>query len=373
MLNRWNTRIESLGLYIWNYFYNMTTRLSALANIERLSARVVRVLGQNPGQMTLQGTNCYIVHAPDTDPRDYHSSRICLIDTGAAWPTSSSFLPLLRESIAPFADPTEREAKPDAITAITDIILTHRHADHVGGLKPILEVFNKSGLPQPRVHKYPHPIEKHSNGTDVDWDELLVQEVWPGTTKSASSINWLKDNDRIPLQEANPEQEGTTLRIISTPGHTPDSISLILEETSEVFTADTVLGQGTSVFTDLTEYMASLQKLLELQPSTIYPGHGPHTDGRAPAIAKIEEYITHRLDRETQIVHALEKLTSEAESSKTGITTRQIVEVIYAGLGIGVYMAADKPVTAHLVKLERDGRVSRDSIGNWRLLQSSGQ
>lgn len=119
--------------------------------------------------------------------------------------------------------------------------------------------------------------------------------------------------------------------------------------------------------------MASLQKLLELQPSTIYPGHGPHTNGRAPAIAKIEEYITHRLDRETQIVHALEKLTSEAESSKTGITTRQIVEVIYAGLGIGVYMAADKPVTAHLVKLERDGRVSRDSIGNWRLLQSSGQ
>lgn len=153
--------------------------------------------------------------------------------------------------------------------------------------------------------------------------------------------------------------------------------------------------QGTSVFTDLTECkiravgdaatgpdlkltlirldMASLQKLLELQPSTIYPGHGPHTDGRAPAIAKIEEYIKHRLDRETQIVHALEKLTSESESSKTGITTRQIVEVIYAGLGIGVYMAADKPVTAHLVKLERDGRVSRDSIGNWRLLQSSGQ
>lgn len=154
--------------------------------------------------------------------------------------------------------------------------------------------------------------------------------------------------------------------------------------------------QGTSVFTDLTECkiramgdavtgpdlhltltrldMASLQKLLELQPSTIYPGHGPHTDGRAPAIAKIEEYIKHRLERESQIVHALEKLTSEAdESSETGITTRQIVEVIYAGLGIGVYMAADKPVTAHLVKLERDGRVSRDSTGNWRLLQSSGQ
>lgn len=37
MLSRWNTRLESLGLYIWNYFYNMTTKLSALPNIERVS------------------------------------------------------------------------------------------------------------------------------------------------------------------------------------------------------------------------------------------------------------------------------------------------------------------------------------------------
>jgi ribonuclease/clavin/mitogillin len=120
--------------------------------------------------------------------------------------------------------------------------------------------------------------------------------------------------------------------------------------------------------------MASLQKLLELQPSTIYPGHGPHTDGQASATAKIEEYIKHRLERETQIVRALEQWTADANtSSKTGVTTRQIVEVIYAGLGIGVYMAAEKPVTAHLVKLERDGRVARDSAGNWRLIQSSDQ
>jgi ribonuclease/clavin/mitogillin len=151
-------------------------------------------------------------------------------------------LPHLRESLAAFADPTGPEATSDPITIITDIILTHRHADHIGGLEPILEVFNKSGLPQPRVHKYPHPIETQANGSQVDWDELLIHDVWPGVTKSASSISWLKHGDRILLQEADSEGEGSTLRIISTPGHTPDSISLLLEETGEVFTADTVLG-----------------------------------------------------------------------------------------------------------------------------------
>lgn len=165
-----------------------------------------------------------------------------MIDTGAAWPTSSSFLPLLRESLAPFVQRTIGDETPDTITTITDIVLTHRHADHIGGLKPILEVFNKSGLPQPRVHKYPHPVETQADGSEVDWDEILISDIWPDATRSSTDINWLKHDDRILLQEADSERDGSTLRIISTPGHTPDSISLLLEETGELFTGDTVLG-----------------------------------------------------------------------------------------------------------------------------------
>lgn len=37
MLGRWNVRLSSLGLYIWDYFYNMTTKLSPLTDIERVS------------------------------------------------------------------------------------------------------------------------------------------------------------------------------------------------------------------------------------------------------------------------------------------------------------------------------------------------
>lgn len=113
--------------------------------------------------------------------------------------------------------------------------------------------------------------------------------------------------------------------------------------------------------------MASLQKLCDLQPSSIYPGHGPHIPEQAMATGKIKEYIGHRLERERQILQALEQLTRNT-STKSGVTARQIVEILYAGLGVGVYIAAEKPVKAHLRKLEKDGRVASDANGKWKLL-----
>lgn len=164
-----------------------------------------------------------------------------MIDTGAAWPTSSSFLPLLRESLAPLIQQSTGDTCLDPITALTDIVLTHRHADHIGGLKSILQVFNDNGLPQPSLHKYPHIVETQEDGDAVDWDQLLVDDTWPNA-RNVANLNWLKHDSKIPLQDGHLGSEGTTLRIIHTPGHTPDSISLMVEETGELFTADTVLG-----------------------------------------------------------------------------------------------------------------------------------
>lgn len=169
-------------------------------------------------------------------------ARLCLIDTGAAWPTSSSFVPLLRESLRPFVNIQADQPNPDPVTALTDIVLTHRHADHIGGLKAILDVFAACDAPQPRIHKHRHPVlPEGEEGGLVDWDQLFIDETWPNT-KEEPKVNWLADGHRISLHDSDSLSSGATLRVIHTPGHTPDSITLLLEETGELFTADTVLG-----------------------------------------------------------------------------------------------------------------------------------
>lgn len=92
--------------------------LPHLNRIDKLSSRVIRVLGLNPGSHTLQGTNTYIL---GTGPR-----RL-LIDTGEGRPGYSA---LIAEAL--------KEAGVDGLQAI---LLTHHHYDHVGGLGQVREAF----------------------------------------------------------------------------------------------------------------------------------------------------------------------------------------------------------------------------------------
>jgi len=74
-------------------------------------------------------------------------------------------------------------------------------------------------------------------------------------------------------------------------------------------------------------------------------------------IEKLDEYITHRLNREEEIVEVFKK-------SETPLTPRQIVEIIYAKYPKQLWSAAEHGVILHLVKLEDEGvikKVSSDS------------
>ena len=123
-----------------------------------------------------------------------------------------------------------------------------------------------------------------------------------------------------------------------------------------MFTGDLILGEGTTVISppdgDLADYLRSLDKVKTYSPSTLYPGHfGPRND----AIGWINWYISHRLERELQILDAL---------GDEGSDLAQIVRRVYRDHPESLYPVAERSVMAHLEKLVSEGRV-RESQGTF--------
>ncbi|KAF3929865.1 hypothetical protein ABW19_dt0206965 [Dactylella cylindrospora] len=285
----------------------MAAQLVKLPDIERLSPRVIRILGGNPGktnglcanlQFTLQGTNTYLL---GTGPR-----RL-LIDTGEG-------VPVWRSSIS--------SVLSDEKATVSSIIITHWHHDHVGGVEDIRSLC-------PDVNIYRH--------ASFDGDTPL------------------QDGEELSV-------EGATVTVHHTPGHTADHLCIFLKEEEALFTGDNVLGQGTTVFEDLSSYMSSLQKMLSLNPEAAYPAHGPFIPD---AKSKISEYIKHRKDREDQI---LQVLRSEDGSAKGSM---EIVKIIYKDYPENLYEPAEKGVLQVLNKLLKDGIVSREGE-KWKIQQVGG-
>ena len=266
-----------------------------LPDVDRWSDRVVVALGQNPGVFTGPGTNTYLVGTGN--------ERI-LLDTGSGHP---EYLPILEQAL-------ER-----AGCRIQEIVLTHGHPDHIGGVASVIE--RHGAL---RVTKLP-------------WASF--DDAWP------VEITTIGDADVV-------RTEGATLRALHTPGHSGDHLCFVLEEERSLFSGDNVLGVGTTIIPseggDLLDYMASLERLLAEAPTAIYPAHGPRIDAGE---AKIREYIAHRNERERQIVGAM----------RDGpIAIPKIVAVVYAAYPAALHGAARHSVASHLLKLEREGRVQRD-------------
>jgi glyoxylase-like metal-dependent hydrolase (beta-lactamase superfamily II) len=144
---------------------------------------------------------------------------------------------------------------------------------------------------------------------------------------------------------------GTSLSVVATPGHTPDHLAFFAARSGSLFTGDAVLGRGTSVIDppegDLAAYLRSLRRMRELEPRTIYPGHGPVV---LRAIAKLDEYLEHRAMRDEQVVAAL---------GDGWWTPDELVAEIYADHPPEVHGLAARSVLAHLLKLEVEGRAEK--------------
>jgi glyoxylase-like metal-dependent hydrolase (beta-lactamase superfamily II) len=157
----------------------------------------------------------------------------------------------------------------------------------------------------------------------------------------------LSDGDMVQVGKAR-------LKALFTPGHASDHFCFVQEEDRAVFTGDLVLGRGSTMITypdgDMAAYFHSLERLLALKPAILFPGHW---DPIEDPMAKLEEYRSHRLDRERQVLLALEQGPADA----TELTRR-----VYSGevSGEELLRAAEMTLKAHLGKLIAEGRVSEE-------------
>ncbi|KAK4704001.1 endoribonuclease LACTB2, partial [Phenoliferia sp. Uapishka_3] len=275
---------------------------------------------------------------------------LILIDTAQGLP---QYIPSLKEALSTYSSPH-----------VTDIILTHWHQDHIGGLSSVLELCAGMKMsPPPRVWKY-----KGEEKDDERVEEILGEVPEERFRRSGDGGNewfWRLSEGQVFQADIDVDQT-TTLQIIHTPGHTLDSICLFSSSPSPsapsiLFTADTVLGHGTAVFEDLGAYMSSLRVCLDKMGEVkgeveLFPGHGEIVvDGRA----KIEEYLRHRVMREEQVLKGLR----ESSGGEREMTASSLTEKIYANtIPESLIPAATRGIILHLEKLEKEGQVDRISI-----------
>jgi glyoxylase-like metal-dependent hydrolase (beta-lactamase superfamily II) len=264
-----------------------------LPDIDVWSERVTVTLGQNPGPFTGPGTNTYLI--------GQGPCRI-LLDPGQG---VDAYLPRLEQAM-----------EQSGCDSLQEIVLTHAHPDHIGGVEQVRARFG--------------PLEVKKK----PWPELDGRYDFP--------ITAIDDGHRI-------QTEGATLRAVHTPGHAPDHLCFLLEEERSLISGDNILGVGTTVIPadsgDLADYLNSLERMLALEPARIYPAHGPCIEDGA---AKIREYIDHRQARDRQILAAM---ASGAES------VPDIVRIVYVAYPKALHAAAGQQVTSHLLKLQREDEV----------------
>ncbi len=244
--------------------------------------RATCLLAPNPSPMTLDGTNTWVIAEPG-------SSSAVVIDPG---PDDEQHL---RRVLAEAASGDRRIAR---------ILLTHGHLDHSAGAARLAEL---SGAP--------------------------IQAADPAGRLGAEGF---ADGDVVTAA-------GSDLRVVATPGHSADSVSLLLPADGALFTGDTVLGRGTTVIAqdgNLGDYLRTLGQLRELAEAVdlrlLLPGHGPML---ADPIGTLDYYLAHRAERLEQVRSAL------AAGART---PAEIVAMIYTDVDAAVWPAAEWSVRAQL-------------------------
>ncbi|MFN3354113.1 MAG: MBL fold metallo-hydrolase, partial [Brevundimonas sp.] len=230
----------------------------AYGRADRLSPRLERVVCENPGPFTFTGTNTYLVGR--------ETGAVAIVDPG---PDDDRHLTALLTAIGD--------------RAVTHILLTHTHRDHAPLARPLA-----ARVGAPILGARPPEFQTHASGADE------------GDLADFTPDRRLADGDRI-------DGDGWTLTVVATPGHASNHLCITLEEENALICGDHVMGWSTTVVAppdgDMADYMRSLDRVIANGYGRLYPAHGAPIEDVAPFL---EAYRAHRLDREAQILAALE-------------------------------------------------------------------
>ncbi len=246
------------------------------------TARAWCVLAPNPSPMTLDGTNTWVIAEPG-------SSAVVVVDPG---PDDEEHLRRVLDAAC------------EGGRRVAQIVLTHGHPDHSAGAARFAEL---SGAPVGALD----PALR-----------LGTEGYGAGDVITAA---------------------GCELRVVATPGHTADSLSLLLIADGGLLTGDTVLGRGTTVIAgdgSLGDYLRTLDQLRVLADDAglrvLLPGHGPLLSDPAGVL---DYYIAHRKERLDQVRAAL------AAGART---PAEVVAIVYADVDKVLWPAAGQSVRAQL-------------------------
>jgi glyoxylase-like metal-dependent hydrolase (beta-lactamase superfamily II) len=255
------------------------------------------VLAPNPSPMTLDGTNTWLIGEPG-------SSWAIVVDPG---PGDEAHLRRVRDEVTA------------AGRRVAKILLTHGHPDHAEGAAAFAAMTGAPVLAADPAHR------------------LGGEGLAPGDTLTAA---------------------GCEVHVVATPGHSPDSVSLLLPADAALLTGDTILGRGTTVIAhdgNLADYLRSLDRLRKLADEAelrvLLPGHGPLL---ADPAATLDYYQAHRRERLAEITAALDAGDR---------TPAEIVARVYADVDRRIWPFAEMSVRAQLDYLRTQGRLPPGTPG----------
>jgi ribonuclease/clavin/mitogillin len=204
------------------------------------------------------------------------------------------------------------------------IVLTHHHADHVGGAT----VFARElGL----------PVWAHAE--TASRVEVPVSRL-------------LADGDVLALGGPQP----TEWRVLHTPGHAWGHVCLHEPSEATLVVGDMVASEGTILIApgdgDMKVYLAQLERLESLGARLALPAHGEPIDDPG---AVFRRYVTHRLAREAKVLAAV------AAHAGAWVDAQTVLATAYDDVAPATWPIAMLSLESHLTKLVGDGRVASDA------------